>query len=280
MAGSSDLTLTLRGSHFVEGFQSGSIVMWTVNDSTTRLGTTFVSSTQLTAVIPAALLSHPGTARVFLQTGDPEDGIPLTKSNAIQFSIQEPPQGSIYRILPTTAIVGSPDLTLTITGANFIGAPQNRTQAVWAANGSNTVLATTWVSSSLLTAVIPAALLSKVDSAQVFVEMGDLPLRASNTLIFTVSPQAEVGTGEIIVYGQPSTLPFIAKGFRDIQLDGSGWHRLYEADSVMYSHVSAGNHQLTLSNPCSGSHRPSVEAVTAVADSSVNVPVRIPANCE
>jgi hypothetical protein len=245
-AGSPDLTLTLHGSHFVEGMLDGSKAVWVANDTSTSLPTTFVSSTQLTALVPAALLGHPGTVRVFVQTGDPEDGIPFTKSNELAFSIHAPQQSSISiisAISPTGATAGSPDLTLTITGANFVGAPHNRSQAVWAANGDTTLLVTASLSSTELTAVIPAAL------------------------------------GTLIVYGRPNQFPAWIEGWREVTLDRSPWRVLREGESLTYN-APAGVHSLLLSNPCTSTHEPSTMYVSIVGGDTVTVSVYIPPDCE
>ena len=55
VAGSPDLTLTVMGSNFPDGHHNKSFVVWFVNDSGIYLSTTFIDSTQLTAVIPAKL---------------------------------------------------------------------------------------------------------------------------------------------------------------------------------------------------------------------------------
>jgi hypothetical protein len=55
-AGGSAFTLTVNGT----GFVSGAVVEW----NTTALATTFVSSTQLTATVPASLITAPGIANV------------------------------------------------------------------------------------------------------------------------------------------------------------------------------------------------------------------------
>ena len=61
-------------------------------------------------------------------------------------------------ISATGAMAGSPDFTLTITGSN--GLFYNSSHAVWFVNGTDNVLPTTFVSNTMLTAVVPAALLS------------------------------------------------------------------------------------------------------------------------
>jgi hypothetical protein len=94
----------------------------------------------------------------------------------------------------TSAMAGSPDLTLTITASNgqFYNAAHNLSQAVWLVNGSDNVLTTTFVSNSMLTAVVPAALLSGQTEAEVLVETGDpagsVPLTKSSSVTFDVAP--------------------------------------------------------------------------------------------
>lgn len=90
-------------------------------------------------------------------------------------------------ISATSASAGSPDFTLTITGSN--GLFYNSSRAVWFVNGTDNVLPTTFVSNTMLTAVIPAALLSNPVKAQVSVETGDSKgSRSSNPIFFNVTP--------------------------------------------------------------------------------------------
>src|SRR5690242_8575681 len=69
------------------------------------------------------------------------------------------PTGSdpvLATISPTSTVAGSSDVTLSVTGIHFDDAAHHRSQVVWEANGNNTPLTTTFVSSTQLTAVIPA----------------------------------------------------------------------------------------------------------------------------
>src|SRR5215469_12450631 len=136
--GSPDLSLTVNGSNFANGVHKGSRVVWSANGTDTLLATTFISSNQLIAVVPAALLKNVGTALVLVETGDPMGDIPLTKSNSFTFIVANPPPGplSISSLSPATVVAGSPDLNLTVTGTNFIsGKPHKRNVVVWSANG-------------------------------------------------------------------------------------------------------------------------------------------------
>ena len=128
-----------------------------------------------------------------------------------------PSAGSVVisSISPASAVAGSPDLTLTITGSNFTGTRHNIRQAVWSANGSNTALATTFVTDTQLTAVIPAPLMSAPITVQIFIEygdpMGDVPLKHSNAVSFAVT---EAGAASVFpalaTLGPRSAQQFVA----------------------------------------------------------------------
>jgi IPT/TIG domain len=111
-----------------------------------------------------------------------------------------PLEPSVSAISPTSVAAGSGDLPLTITGHNFVGGPQDGSQAVWLAGGNTTLLPTNFVSSTQLTALIPAALLSNAVNAQVLVQtgdpMGDPPPAKSNAASFTVTAPPPKGGGE------------------------------------------------------------------------------------
>src|SRR4029077_18409103 len=97
---------------------------------------------------------------------------------------------SISAISPTSAVAGSPDLTLTVTGSNFAtgNAGGFHSSVVWS---DNTFLATTVVSDTQLTAVVPATLLinpGKVKiSVQIFFFADSFPTAVSNSVVFTVN---------------------------------------------------------------------------------------------
>jgi hypothetical protein len=80
---------------------------------------------------------------------------------------------SITAIEPSVAQAVRTDLVLGITGTNFVHDVTRSTWAIWTANGADTVLSTTVLNSSTLTAIVPAALLSNPGEAQVQVVTGD-----------------------------------------------------------------------------------------------------------
>jgi hypothetical protein len=186
-------------------------VAWSADGTGTLLATTFISSKQLTAIVPAALLQNVGMAEVSVETGDPMGDIPLTKSNSLIFKVANPPPppppqpppppppvGSvkISSVSPASAPAGSTDLTLTIAGSNldlrYAGNHQTTTDVVWFADGIAAInLSLIAVTSTQITATVPAALLAKPVTAGIHIEkwyfMDDSPFAVSNTLSFTVT---------------------------------------------------------------------------------------------
>jgi len=194
------------------------------------------------------------------------------------------PPPFIDGIFPSAAVVGSADLTLTISGNNFVEGGQG-SHAAWAVGGDTTLLSTTYVGSTRLTATIPAALLRNSVTAHVLLEtgdvMGDVPLFSSNAVGFPVTDGTNPSmTGGIIVYGRTTTLPPKVKGSREASLDGSPWVRLIEGQSLTYSPVAPGDHRLALSEPCSATGAPSIMKLTVSGGQTVTIGVAIPPSCE
>jgi hypothetical protein len=113
--------------------------------------------------------------------------------------IQPPPPppptvATISSITPTSAVAGSSDLTLTVTGSNFSSIlPEVGPYVKWSANGI-TLLSPTSANSTHLTAVIPAALLKDPVAAQVQVILydsaDDFTQSSSNAVSFSVNSPA------------------------------------------------------------------------------------------
>jgi hypothetical protein len=147
-AGSAQFTLTVNGTKFV----STSTVNW--NGS--PLVTTFVSSTRLTAIVPAANVATAGTASVTVVNPNPGGGT----SNPQTFTINNPVP-TTTSISPTCTTAGSADLTLTVNGTKFVS-----TSTV---NWNGAPLATSFVSSTQLTATVPASLVATSGTASITV---------------------------------------------------------------------------------------------------------------
>lgn len=96
VASSADVTITINGSNFGHfGHFVSSTAFWTTNgnlhDTGEWLQTTIVSSTQLTAVIPAALLQSPTSVQIVVMNGDVmgmSDGyFGYPRSNSVTFTV-------------------------------------------------------------------------------------------------------------------------------------------------------------------------------------------------
>jgi hypothetical protein len=100
-----------------------------------------------------------------------------------------PGQAVINTVSPSTATAGSAGFTLTVTGSNF----QPTTVVLW---NDTTNLATTYVSSTTLTAQVPASLIARPDS----VSIDPSPYGTFNFgAILTVNPQPLAGNSSLAV---------------------------------------------------------------------------------
>jgi uncharacterized protein (TIGR03437 family) len=158
MAGGPRFTLTVNGSNFSPNLP----VLW----NGTPLAATFVSSTQLTAVVPADLIARSGTAT-----------IAVGGTGSATLVVSPAPQPSLSGLSPSSAPAGGPQFLLTIAGVNFVGWSRAR----W--NASE--LVTTFVSATQLLASVPASLISSAGTASVTVANSGEAV--SNALDFTVS---------------------------------------------------------------------------------------------
>jgi hypothetical protein len=102
--GSSSYSLTVTGADFV----SGSTVYW----NHTALATTFVSSSKLTALVPAGTLATPGTATITVVNPIPGGGT----SNFQYFVVQNTVPQNYFN---SQSITGDVNLTSPIVGGDF-----------------------------------------------------------------------------------------------------------------------------------------------------------------
>jgi hypothetical protein len=194
VVGSVDVTLTVSGSAFSNEPHNKSVVVFSTNNSNTTLSTTFISGTQLTAIVPANLMVNPVTAEVFVETGDPMGSVPLVESDKVAFSVVRTSGTlTISSVAPASALAGSPDLQITIAGTGFINETHHKTFVVFSADGNANYLATTFVSTTQITAVIPAALMASPVSGKIQAQTGDpmgsVPYATSNSVPFNVVSQ-------------------------------------------------------------------------------------------
>ena len=157
-AGGPGFTLTVDGS----GFASGATVQW----NGTGLTTNFVSSSEMTATVPATLISTAGSATVTVL----EDGV---TSNSATFTIAAL---TIASLSPNTATAGQAGFTLTVNGTGFVSGAVVQ----W----NSTALTTTFVSTTQLTATVTAGLVATAGSATVTVTQDGV---TSNGATFTIA---------------------------------------------------------------------------------------------
>lgn len=197
-AGGPQFTLTITGG----GFVATSGVRW--NGS--ALTTTFFSSTQLTAVVPAGLISNPGTASITVVN----PGSPQVTSPAFVFSITQPTGLTITSLSPSSVAAGSPQFTLTVRGTGF----GSNSGVRW--NGST--LQTTFVSSTELSAVVPAGLVQNQGTATITVVNTGPTQVTSGSLTFTITaPQTlritSISPTQVTAGGPQFTLTVNGAGF-------------------------------------------------------------------
>jgi len=203
-AGGPDLTLTVIGF----GFVAKTVVEWDGQKLDTTVTTDVNGNvTNVTAKVPATLTAKAG--RHFVNTLNPatnkqDNGL----SNTIAFIVTVPanPQPTLTSISPTSAAPGSPDVTLSLTGSNFVKASvagcagTDGSVVQWSAGNSVTCLLTTFTSATQLSATVPANLLTAESCASLTVFTGPSvdPTNptgnggggTSNALTFTISTNA------------------------------------------------------------------------------------------
>lgn len=178
--GSPAFTLTVNGT----GFVNSSVVRWNGSDRMT----TYVNGTQLTAAINPADVTNAGAANVTVFNPTPGGGT----SPPATFSIGNP-LPTITRLNPPWMAPGSPGFTLTVNGADFVGAAVVR----W--NGANR--ATTFVNAGQLTANILAA---------------DIVATGTATItVFNPAPAGGLSNAVSFLVGAPrkTYLPVVFKNF-------------------------------------------------------------------
>jgi trimeric autotransporter adhesin len=182
-AGSAAFTLTVNGTNFISGTQ----ILW---DGAAQ-PTTVVSSTQLTAQIPAALVASAGVVTIRVMKPD------TTTSSTTTLMITGSGGTSSFSLTslnPYTVAMGSASFTLTATGVGFASGDS----ITW--NGA--ALATTFDSSTQLHATVPAV--NVVTAATIQVAVQDANKNTTNILPFIVTG-GSAGTPPTLTSLNPNT---------------------------------------------------------------------------
>lgn len=163
VAGGASFTLIVKGSSFV----SGAVVQWNGSNQTT----TFVKSTELKATITAAEIASPGTFPITATNPG------SATSNAVNFTVENP-KPTLTSLNPSSATHGGPAFTLTVTGTDFVPGS--------VVNWKNSARATTYISSTKVTAQILAGDIAKKGKVPVDVTNPKPGGGKSSALTFTV----------------------------------------------------------------------------------------------
>ena len=156
----------------------------------TPLSTTYLSTTKLTALLPASLIATPNTASITVSTeaGTASATVSTTGGTSPQVALTvSPSPPTITSLSPNSVVAGGQALTLTINGANFLPGT-----AATVVRWNYTALATTYVSSTQLTAFVPATLTGGSGTINItVVTVGG----TSSAVPFTINPAQPVITG-------------------------------------------------------------------------------------
>ena len=152
--GGAAFTLTVTGT----GFTAASQVLWNGAPLTTK----YIGATQVSAAVPASVISSAGAAAISVS-------VPWATSNSVQYTFVPP---TVTTLSPASWLVGGPDFTLTVNGTGFVP----NTQVLW--NGS--ALTTKFLTATQVTAAVPAATVSSAGAANIGVS--NAPGAVSNTV--------------------------------------------------------------------------------------------------
>lgn len=247
--GSAALTLAISGT----SFESDSVVQ--VGGST--VPSTYVSSTQLTATVPASAMTTAGQLSVVVLNGTQSSG------SGVSLAVDNPTP-TLTSISPSTLYAGATvAATVTATGTNFVSTSEVEF------NGSPRP--TTFVSSTQLTFQVTAADQAAISTATITV-VNSSPGGGSSsgvTLSFAAAPTPVITS--ISPGGVPlntdTTLTIYGTGFLDrstAQFDGTSIASTYVDNSQMTISVASsqitlpGNHSITVSTsgPGGGTSNP------------------------
>jgi hypothetical protein len=180
-AGGASFTLTINGA----GFAAGAVVEWNGDGLTTS----FFSSTQLTAAVPANLVASPGDIKITVISAD-HASPPATFS-----VVSGPAVASLSPDLIQAGMSPTAEFPLIVNGAGF----DSGSIVKW--NGTD--LATSFASPTKLIAYVPAHLVATHGSASVTVSTGN---QTSPVAVFTISATAAISSLDhtVVSAGSPS----------------------------------------------------------------------------
>jgi hypothetical protein len=271
-AGTVDFTLTVIGGVFV----AKTVVQW--NGTTIPTTVTLDSAGNvltLTATVSAALIAKPGTASV--RTLNPFSGAGNNGlSNPYVFYINPPPnpQPGLASISPRSALAGSAQFTLTLTGTSFLPPtdPSGGSQVNWSTGGTQRKLTIlSGASATQIQATVTSDVLANAGSASVTVFNPPSPPQpgcvtpctggggggSSAPITFTICPASGCPPGTPM---SASSAALVAEETPALSLDGR---------YVAYTAVQDDRAQVFLRDTCEGAAsgcQPRTTLLSAAAD--------------
>jgi hypothetical protein len=255
-AGSAAFTLTVNGSNFVPG----SVVR--VNGSNRT--TTFSSSTQLTAAIPASDIASAGSLSVTVFNPAPGGGT----SSAVTLTVNNP-QPTLTSMTPTSVTAGSAAFTLTLNGGNFISG------SVVRVNGSSRT--TTFVNAGQLTAQITAADVATGANLSITVFTpspgGGTSAALTLAVLNPVPTISSISPATALVLGPSFTLTVNGSNFVNgsvVQVNGSARPTTFVSSTQVQAQISnndilsLGQKTITVFNPAPGGGTSNSATLTVV----------------
>jgi hypothetical protein len=196
LVGANDTKVTITGT----GFVPGSTALF----GATVVPTTFVNSTELTAILLQTSLATSGSVPIIVSNPLPGGG----SSSRIAFTIANPTV-TVTAVTPSTAIVGASDTSIALTGTGFVSGS--------AVSFNGTAIRTTVTSNTALTATVPAASLTTTGAFPVAVTNPAPGGGVSLPVTFTVGnpePTITTLTPPSAIAGSPPVL---------VRIDGTGF---------------------------------------------------------
>jgi subtilase family serine protease len=227
----SAITVALNGYLGTSRFTSQCTVNWTLNGVTTTLASSYIDANHMTASVPAALLSTPGSAsiRVVSPTG--------VTSAPVTFTITTPPALLITSLSPVSTTAGAvSDLTLTMGVSGVATTDTFTVNWTSSATGQTTALGTGWCNSTSLFVDVPAALLATPGFARITIVRGGVTSAPVWFSVVSSSPTATIASlspASVTAGGSAFALTVSGSGF------ATGAHIYWAGSPVTTTFVSS-----------------------------------------
>jgi hypothetical protein len=170
-----DVQVSITGSNFIAASSA------TIGSQ--GIATSYVSATQLLAAVPAAYLSGAGTLQVGVFNPTPGGGFSPTTVTLAVGSLNPTP--TLTTLAPPSVSAGSGAFTLSLSGSGFASGAQ--------AFFGSTALATTYMSSVLAQAAVPAYLVATSGNVQIVIVNPAPGGGASGAVSFAIATPGDGG---------------------------------------------------------------------------------------